>query len=151
MERIGVAVSIISKTNLLPWQLVLHIESNDYLSFTLELENNSISLFFIFCSQLSYTLLFKFWLSLTCISCFFVRLKDVLLDTSSAGSTSDVSITGVEKCSCPRGYTGLSCEVSTYLRLSTSNYAMPKFLASDSIVINCSLPECYFLHLIVKI
>ncbi|KAL4235534.1 Laminin subunit alpha-2 [Mactra antiquata] len=39
-----------------------------------------------------------------------VKIKDVLLDTSNAGSTSDVSITGVEKCSCPRGYTGLSCE-----------------------------------------
>ncbi|XP_053394147.1 laminin subunit alpha-2-like isoform X2 [Mercenaria mercenaria] len=40
----------------------------------------------------------------------YVMLKDVLLDTSSAGSTSDISISGVEKCSCPRGYTGLSCE-----------------------------------------
>ena len=40
------------------------------------------------------------------------RLKDVLLDTASAGSTSDVMMSGVEKCTCPRGYSGLSCEVS---------------------------------------
>ena len=42
---------------------------------------------------------------------FFYRLKDVFLDTASAGSTSDVMMSGVEKCSCPRGYSGLSCEV----------------------------------------
>ena len=42
---------------------------------------------------------------------FFYRLKDVFLDTASAGSTSDVIMSGVEKCSCPRGYSGLSCEV----------------------------------------
>ncbi|WAR23621.1 LAMA2-like protein, partial [Mya arenaria] len=39
-----------------------------------------------------------------------VMLKEVLLDTSNAGSTNEVTMSGVEKCSCPRGYTGLSCE-----------------------------------------
>ncbi|KAH3697084.1 hypothetical protein DPMN_084569, partial [Dreissena polymorpha] len=39
-----------------------------------------------------------------------VMLKNVLLDTSNAGSTNTATISGVEKCTCPRGYTGLSCE-----------------------------------------
>lgn len=44
---------------------------------------------------------------------FFVccSLRDVTLDAVSALSNSSVTLRAVEKCSCPRGYQGLSCEV----------------------------------------
>lgn len=44
---------------------------------------------------------------------FFVccSLRDVTLDAVSALSNSTNTLRAVEKCSCPRGYQGLSCEV----------------------------------------
>lgn len=38
-------------------------------------------------------------------------LRDVTLDAVSALSNSSDTLRTVEKCSCPRGYQGLSCEV----------------------------------------
>ncbi|KAL3869139.1 hypothetical protein ACJMK2_041856, partial [Sinanodonta woodiana] len=39
-----------------------------------------------------------------------IYLKDVVLEAVSAGSMEKITIPTVEKCSCPRGYAGLSCE-----------------------------------------
>ena len=38
-------------------------------------------------------------------------LRDVTIDAVSALSNSSNTLKTVEKCSCPRGYQGLSCEV----------------------------------------
>lgn len=38
-------------------------------------------------------------------------LKSVKLDTVSASSNSTLTLPTVEKCACPSGYHGLSCEV----------------------------------------
>ena len=65
-----------------------------------------------------------------------------MLDTSDAGSTNVVSISGVEKCSCPRGYTGLSCEVrlarkyhevynNGWMSKYITNGWMPKYIANE--------------------
>lgn len=75
-------------------------------------------MFFIFCeynvffvkgfiSQLHKVLWYMYYVE------FFVccSLRDVTLDAVSALSNSSVTLRAVEKCSCPRGYQGLSCEV----------------------------------------
>ena len=51
-------------------------------------------------------------------------LKDVTIDAVSALSNSSNTLKTVEKCSCPRGYQGLSCEVRTQQVLVSRNWSM---------------------------